>query len=91
MNDRRWTKVVALWIPKRFLSSSGCDLVSFIADVNQKITQRGYVLWNGQILTTPITQEERIDLIFEGDEPYLPPPARDWGPAQQEVTSRQVV
>ena len=55
LNDTRWTKVVALWIPRRFLTSSGCDLVAFIADVNQKITQRGYVLWNGQILTTPIT------------------------------------
>ena len=84
LNDRRWTKLVALWIPRRFLSSSGCDLVSFIADVNQKIAQRGYVLWNGQILTNPITQEEQIDLIFEGDEPYLPPPARDWGAVQQE-------
>ena len=75
---------MALWIPRRFLNPSGCDLIAFIADVNQKITQRGYVLWNGQILTTPITQQERIDLIFEGAEPYLPPPALDWGPAQQE-------
>ena len=75
---------MALWIPRRFLTSSGCDLVAFIADANQKITQRGYVLWNDQILTTPITQQERIDLIFEGDEPYFPPPVQDWGPAQQE-------
>ncbi len=84
MSESRWTKVVALWIPRRFISSSGCDLDSFIADVNKKITERGFVLWDDQVLTRPITQEEHIDLIFEGDEPYFVPPGREWGPLQQE-------
>lgn len=83
LTAQRWTKIVALWIPRRFLTPSGFDLHSFLADVNDKITQRGYVLWDGQILTTPIPHDEQIDLILEGDDPYLPPPPRSWGPAQQ--------
>lgn len=84
MKAQPWTKLVALWIPRRFLSPSGCDLTSFLADTNEKITQRGYVLWDGQVLTTPIPHDERIDLIFEGDDYCPPPPPRSWGPDQQE-------
>lgn len=49
-------KVVYLWIPKRFVVGLGVDVLAFVADVNEKISARGYVLWSGQILTTPLPE-----------------------------------
>jgi len=71
-------KTVALWIPKRFLTVSGADLESFLADVNEKITQRGFILYDGQILTIPLGAPETLELVFEGDYPFDVPPRREW-------------
>jgi hypothetical protein len=60
MNDRlaaRFTKSIQLWIPRKFISSAGLDAFAFIADVNRTILNRGYVLSDGQILTTPILDQ----------------------------------
>jgi len=48
-------KVITLWVPRRFLTSSGVDVECFLADVNEKVVRRGLILWDGQVLTAPIT------------------------------------
>lgn len=78
-------KIVALWIPRRFLSSSGANLEAFLADVNDKLSRRrGFVLWDGQILTTPLKMSDSIDLIFEGDHRFDVPAYRPWEQAQRD-------
>ena len=37
-----FAKVIALWIPRRFLTPAGVDAKRFIEDVNEKVTRRGY-------------------------------------------------
>jgi uncharacterized protein YutE (UPF0331/DUF86 family) len=81
--EKGFTTVVALWMPRRFLASSGVLLEDFVADVNQTITKRGFVLWDGQILRTPLDLSDDIDVIDEGGDPFEVPACRDWGPLQQ--------
>jgi hypothetical protein len=77
-------KVIALWIPCRFLTSSGANLEAFLADVKEKLSRRrGFLLWDGQILTTPLKMSDSIDLIFEGDHKFDVPPYRPWEQAQR--------
>lgn len=78
-------KVIALWIPRRFLNSSGANLEAFLADVNEKLSRRrGFLLWDGQILTTPLKMSDSIDLIFEGDHKFDVPSYRPWEQAQRD-------
>lgn len=68
--ERSWqlAKVITLWVPRRFLTSGGVDVEHFLADVNEKVVRRGFILWDGQVLTSPIT-----DTIKKG---ILKPKAR---------------
>jgi len=50
-----FSKLIALWIPRQFITTAGIDVSSFIADVNEKVKRRGFILWDGQVLNTPIT------------------------------------
>src|SRR4051812_23952247 len=43
----QFRKVITLWIPRRFVSASGIDTVAFVADVNDKIRGRGFVMSDG--------------------------------------------
>jgi len=82
--DNRFTKGVALWIPRQFLSPSGVNLDGFIADVNDKISNRGFVLWDGQLLTTPLKNLDNIKVYLEGNPFFEVPPYRYWGADQQQ-------
>jgi hypothetical protein len=42
------------------------------------------MLWDGQILTTPLKMSDSIDLIFEGDDSFDVPPYRPWERAQRD-------
>lgn len=64
-----FSKVIALWVPRRFVTSSGVNLPAFVAGVNNKIQRRAFVLWGGQVPTKPMDTDERIDVIFEPDSP----------------------
>jgi hypothetical protein len=82
-----FAKVIALWVPRRFLTSTGVDLERFVADVNEKVRRRGFVLWDGQVLTTPLSNGESADVIHERDarDAVLEvPPRRDWQVPQRE-------
>lgn len=63
-------KVVHLWIPRRFISGNTVDLGSFVADVNHKISERGFINFDGQLLRTPINSADHAGLmpITFGDE-----------------------
>jgi hypothetical protein len=73
-----FAKVITLWIPRRFLIAGGVDLKSFLADVNDTIVRRGLVLWDGQVLTTPITDGIvegvlRPDIVQCDGQPFIKP------------------
>ena len=77
------TKVIALWAPRNFLTSTGIDVKRLLSDVNRKVEQRGFILWDGQILVTPISKTEWLDEIFEGDHPLEPVAKRQWESEQK--------
>jgi len=47
------------------VSEAGIDVDPFLADINEKIERRGFVLYDGQILTRPLDSKEPIDPVFE--------------------------
>lgn len=56
-----FAKAIALWVQREFLTPEGVDVRRFVGSVNELITRRGFVLWDGQILVTPLT-----DVVSEG-------------------------
>lgn len=81
--SRVFSKLITLWVPQRFVTPSGVDVVPFIEDVNKKIVSRGFVLYDGQLLTTPIKQAIEDDHVYFEDHALDEIPIRTWGPAQQ--------
>lgn len=82
----RFSQLVGFWIPRRFVARPGIDVDAFLTDINDKIERRGFVLYDGQILTRPLDPVEPIDPIFESeslDPNYEIPERREWGPAQR--------
>lgn len=80
-------KVLGFWVPRRFVSSSGIEVSSFVRDLNNKIHQRGFVLWDGQILTAMLDPDYPIEVAFEPsslDEPFDIPPRREWNELQRD-------
>jgi hypothetical protein len=76
-----FTKLVSFWVPSRFVSGSGIDIEPFVTDLNEKITARGAIMSDGQVITTPLSFDD-IDPIFEElslGEVKEPPPRRAWG------------
>jgi hypothetical protein len=67
--------LVALWIPRTFVEAGGVDVGAFRADVNEKIERRGMVLYDGQILTTPMPDDAEL-IVDDGQ--YDAVPAREW-------------
>jgi len=57
----QFVKTVILWVPRRFLTPNGVDVKAFVSDVNEKVLHHGFVLSDGQVLSTPLT-----DVIHEG-------------------------
>jgi hypothetical protein len=80
-----FSKLVTLWIPRQFLTSSDADVEAFVEDVNEKLAKRrGYVLWDGQILFTPLKMSDSIELVYEGHNTLDAPPYRPWGELERE-------
>ncbi|HET8925269.1 MAG TPA: hypothetical protein VFN26_19965 [Candidatus Acidoferrum sp.] len=78
-------KVITLWVPRVFLMSSGIDVEALIAEVNEKLSKRrGYVLADGQILTTPVKMTDSLEAMFEGIDPFEVRPHHPWGKAERE-------
>jgi hypothetical protein len=56
-----------------------------VADINSKVRARGFVMWDRQVLTTPLDDQDRIDVIFEPEslDSSLETPERGhWGREQ---------
>lgn len=82
----RFTRSLAFWAPRRFVSESGIDVDGFLADLEDKIRSRGMVTFDRQIVTTFLDGAEVIESIFEPSEPDLPFPAPErceWGDIQR--------
>lgn len=54
-------KVIDLWIPRRFFRHNGVEARAFVDWANDVITTRGLIMYDGQVLTTPLT-----DTISDG-------------------------
>lgn len=85
-SDRaRFTKLVGFWAPSRFVSENGIDVQAFLADLNEKISTRGMIMRDGQVITTPLPSDG-VDPLFERlslREVNEPSPRRAWGPAER--------
>jgi hypothetical protein len=82
----RFSQLVGFWVPRRFVSDAGIDIGPFLADINEKIERRGFVLYDGQILTRPLDSNEPIDPVFEPESlghDYEIPERRVWQAEQQ--------
>src|SRR4051794_27966688 len=80
-----FSKVLAFWAPRRFVTTAGMDVDGFVADINAKVRERGFVMWDRQVLTTPLDGDERIDVIFESeslDSPLSAPDRASWDEEQ---------
>lgn len=58
-----FSRLITLFVPKRFIESVENTFTPFISDVNEKIVQRGYIESDGQILVQPIDVNLEMDLI----------------------------
>lgn len=82
----RFGRTLAFWAPKRFVSSTGIDVVSFVAELDRTIRARGMILYDRQIVSTSLAVIEWIESIFEPESPegsFEVPPRVEWGEAQQ--------
>lgn len=82
----RFGRTLAFWAPQRFVSTTGIDVDGFVAELDETIRTRGMVLYDRQIVTTPLAEAEWIESIFEPDSPegsFEVPPRAEWGEAQQ--------
>lgn len=76
-----FAKIVAFWAPRRFVTTEGIDVDGFVADINDKILRRGFVLWDRQVLTRPLDRVGASDVIFEPDSldaPFEAPARSKW-------------
>lgn len=79
-------KVLAFWAPRRFVSAERVDVEIFVADINRKVRERGFVMWDRQVLTTPLDDAERVEVIFEPeslDSPQETPARIEWREEQR--------
>ena len=58
-------KVIHLWLPRQYVNARGADVQAFVADVNAKIIERGFITYDGQILRTPITDINVVAGLIE--------------------------
>jgi hypothetical protein len=79
----RWRKETTFQIPRRYVSGDDVDITAVIDDIDGKLEARGVVLPDGQILHTPLSKAQSIDLSFEGDAIFDVPARRPWGDRQR--------
>ncbi len=82
----RFSQLVGFWVPRRFVTEAGIDVDAFVADINEKVARRGFVLYDGQILTRSLDSGEPIDPVFEPeslDHDYEIPERREWKAEQR--------
>lgn len=73
-----WSRLVAFWAPRRFVTASGIDVNAFVSDINDKIQSRGFILSDGQILTRPLDATQSIEEIFEPEVPRAEFKGDEW-------------
>jgi hypothetical protein len=81
---RLW-RVVTMWVPVDYVDRSGVDTAAFVEWLNDRIVERGLVLYDGQLLASVLDPDEPIDVTFEPDSlgHEMPiPRRRNWGQPQ---------
>ena len=76
-----------LYVPSKFASGEQVELDPFLNDLNGLISTRGFVTFEGQLLTEALSPGTVLDVTwerFDPDSPLAVPPARPWGAEQQE-------
>src|SRR6266850_2787441 len=71
-----FTRLVTLYVPKRLAAHRKENARAVLDDVNVKITQRGYIEPDGQILLSPISPTGELYMID------------NWGCSSEEQLSR---
>jgi hypothetical protein len=82
-----FSRIVGFWAPRRFVTDAGIDVEAFVSDINDKIQQRGFVLYDGQILTKPLDPAESIEPTLEAvssPAQYQVPDRRQWQSEQRD-------
>ena len=50
--DRRFTKLVGFWAPRRWLTTETMDLDGMVAEIEQIVGTSGLVAYDGQVITS---------------------------------------
>ncbi len=50
--DRRFTKLVGFWAPRRSLTTETMDVDGMVAGLEEIIAARGFVAYDGQVITS---------------------------------------
>ena len=50
--DRRFTKLVGFWAPRRWLTPETMDVEGMVAEIEEIVGTRGLVAYDGQVITS---------------------------------------
>jgi hypothetical protein len=81
--DRQFIKRVGFWAPRRWVTPETMDVDGLVAEIEEIVRTRGFVSYDGQVITSLRYAGEWEDW-FEpgaGTQRYIPR-RRDWGPEQ---------
>jgi hypothetical protein len=83
--DRRFTKVVGFWAPRRWLTPETMDIDGMVAEIEEIVGTRGLVAYDGQVITS-LRRVGPWEACFEAvsiETPLDIPKRRPWGPEQR--------
>jgi len=83
--DRRFTKVVGFWAPRRWLTPQTMDVDGMVAEIEEIVETRGFVAYDGQVITS-LRRVGPWEACFEAvsiETPLDIPERRHWGPEQR--------
>jgi hypothetical protein len=83
--DRRFTKVVGFWVPRRWLTSETMDVDGMVAEIEEIVRTRGLIAYDGQLVTT-LRRVGPWEACFEAvsiDTPLAIPEQRRWAAEQR--------
>jgi hypothetical protein len=83
--DRRFTKVVGFWAPRRWLTPETMDVEGMVTEIEELVGGRGVIAYDGQVITS-LCRVGPWEACFEAvsiDTPLEIPERRPWGPEQR--------
>ncbi len=83
--NRRFTKVVGFWAPRRFLTPETMDVDGMVAEIEEIVRARGMIAYDGQVITD-LRRVGPWEACFEAvsiDTPLDIPARRPWAAEQR--------